>query len=679
MRHGHERRKSSLLEQEQHYNSSIIGGVGSISLAVGTNSDSSQQRLVNGKGSEATAAPNDNSDGAEVTSDSCTTTNASTGDSNGCDFNSDSHDCDRKLSNQSTQALAGGDSLPKDRPDYRHHQHPPESTLESDRGGGVGVGVERSAQSSLSQNSNFNSSNANYNKLKANGTPGVPIVPVASGQATSNHNNLLTSMMLMDESIIIQPQFQQLEINGKQPASGEGGMAAAGYGTVIPQKERRRRNSSNSKHDLMSPCKPTNGSISPSATHSRFSTPGARSLPLTPPSVPYAADRPPVATFSCPDGLAHALSEQNLRLQQIVYEHRLREEALQRELYATRLALLKKTCQHCCSSSAQPQYGNEDPVPVSISITSVAALTATASTSSSVTMTGNRIGRETDRNHRDGAHSHSSSRSSSGGGSMSTVTSIRSTTAATTTTAATEHLCSMETWMGSSSIYGLLSGHVHEDGKALLVFSDEEEEEEEEVSGSGVAEQQERCLCEAILKHNRRFAQNVRMWRTVRQFLERTRQKRMDYSSRASLKPLTESFPLEDPISEYYADSDDDDNEKKSSGSSDIFDGSSDIDIARENRTVRRTLTDSTDSIRYRGAAEMQVDGSGDSGGGGGGGVSDEDEKDDADAELSSQLVSDAFCITLYRFTACIVVCMGLISSSLCCAITNKSMMCYPF
>lgn len=60
-------------------------------------------------------------------------------------------------------------------------------------------------------------------------------------------------------------------------------------------------------------------SISPSATtNSRFSTPGARSLPLTPPGV---LERPTVA-ISCPDGLAHALSEQNLRLQQIVYEHK---------------------------------------------------------------------------------------------------------------------------------------------------------------------------------------------------------------------------------------------------------------------------------------------------------------------------------------------------------------------
>uniref|UniRef100_A0A4Y0BK81 Lateral signaling target protein 2 homolog n=2 Tax=Anopheles funestus TaxID=62324 RepID=A0A4Y0BK81_ANOFN len=351
IRHGSERRKATLLEHEQHYSSNGVGGDGSISLAVG-NSDSSQQRLANGKASETTMAPNDISDGAEVTSDS-DTVKAPTGDSNGCDFTSD---YDRKLSNQSTLALAC-DSLPKDRPDYRHQQHPPEPTLESDRGGGGPIG--RSALSSVAQNNNVSCGGVNYNKLKANGTPGVPIAPMSTGSATTN--NLLTSMMLMDESIIIQPQFQQLEINGKQP-SGDGGAANAGYGLIMPQKERRRRNSSNSKHDLMSPCKPTNGSISPSATHSRFSTPGARSLPLTPPSVPYAADRPPVATFSCPDGLAHALSEQNLRLQQIVYEHRLREEALQRELYATRLALLKKTCQHCCSSSAQPQYGNEDPM-----------------------------------------------------------------------------------------------------------------------------------------------------------------------------------------------------------------------------------------------------------------------------------------------------------------------------
>ncbi|XP_053668895.1 uncharacterized protein LOC128719295 [Anopheles marshallii] len=615
MRHAHERRKASLLEHEQHYNNSNgVCGSGSISLAVG-NSDSSQQRLVNGKVSEATMAPNDVSDGAtEVTTDS-DTAKAPTGDSNGCDFTTDSHDYDRKLSNQSTLALAS-DSLPKDRPDYRHQQHPPEPTLESDRGGGVG----RSALSSLAQNNNVSCGAVNLSKLKANGTPTG--APVPSGPATTN--NLLTSMMLMDESIIIQPQFQQLDINGKQPP-GEGVATNAGYGPVIPQKERRRRNSSNSKHDLMSPCKPTNGSISPSATHSRFSTPGARSLPLTPPSVPYATDRPPVATFSCPDGLAHALSEQNLRLQQIVYEHRLREEALQRELYATRLALLKKTCQHCCSSSAQPQYGNEDPVPVSISITSVAALTATAVTS---TM-GDRIGRDTDRNHR-GAHSHSSSRSSSGGDSMATITSIR-TTAATATTTGDDLLA--ETLMGCSSLYGL-------DGKSLLVFADLEEEDDEEYDVPGGGTTEERCLCQAILKHNRRFVHNVRMWRTVRQFLERTRQKRMDCPSRDPVMPPAESFPLADPLSEYYANSvaDDDD---RSSGSSAIFDSSGDVGTELK-RMIQYRLDSSTTTEGEHSLDDVIVGGSGGGGGGGcvGSGDSDEDENDDA--ELSSQLMVDS-------------------------------------
>uniref|UniRef100_A0A182LS02 FYVE-type domain-containing protein n=1 Tax=Anopheles culicifacies TaxID=139723 RepID=A0A182LS02_9DIPT len=369
--------------------------------------------------------------------------------------------------------------------------------------------------------------------MKANGTPaGVPIVPVSTGPTTTT-NNLLTSMMLMDESIIIQPQFQQLEINGKQP-SGDGGSATAAYGT---QKERRRRNSSNSKHDLMSPCKPTNGSISPSATHSRFSTPGARSLPLTPPSVPYAADRPPVATFSCPDGLAHALSEQNLRLQQIVYEHRLREEALQRELYATRLALLKKTCQHCCSSSAQPQYGNEDPC---------------------------------------------------------------------------DCLNGEEAALNDGAFGG----------------------------GGGAA--QELCLCQAILKHNRRFAHNVRMWRTVRQFLERTRQKRVDCPSRDPVMPSSESFALEDPVSEYYADSVAED-DARSTGSSAIFDDSSDADV--EQREERPDS--SAGGIPHREeeiTLDVIVGGSGGGGGGGcvvvGGGHSDEDENDDA--ELSSQLMVDS-------------------------------------
>lgn len=62
-------------------------------------------------------------------------------------------------------------------------------------------------------------------------------------------------------------------------------------------------------------------SVSPATNSSRFSTPGARSLPLTPPGSGVPFEKGTVA-ISCPDGLAHALSEQNLRLQQIIYEHK---------------------------------------------------------------------------------------------------------------------------------------------------------------------------------------------------------------------------------------------------------------------------------------------------------------------------------------------------------------------
>ena len=63
--------------------------------------------------------------------------------------------------------------------------------------------------------------------------------------------------------------------------------------------------------------------MSPSATmNSRFSTPGGRSPNLTPPEVtPVQFEKANNVILSCPDGLAHALSEKNIRLQQIIYEH----------------------------------------------------------------------------------------------------------------------------------------------------------------------------------------------------------------------------------------------------------------------------------------------------------------------------------------------------------------------
>ena len=101
-----ERRKSLLLSTQEREGSHCgVSGGGSISLAVG-NSDSSQLSLVNGKGSEATTPPSDNAGGAEVTGDSCAA-KAQTGDSNGCDFTSDSHDYDRVSGRFRTAHLCG--------------------------------------------------------------------------------------------------------------------------------------------------------------------------------------------------------------------------------------------------------------------------------------------------------------------------------------------------------------------------------------------------------------------------------------------------------------------------------------------------------------------------------------------------------------------------------------------
>ncbi|KAJ6636385.1 Myotubularin-related protein 3, partial [Pseudolycoriella hygida] len=150
----------------------------------------------------------------------------------------------------------------------------------------------------------------------------------------------------LDESILLQHEHQRMEILniGRQD----------NFTTNPISANRRRRNSSNSRQET-SPNKLVNESISPSATmNSRFSTPGARSLPLTPPGV---LERPNVA-ISCIDGLSPALSEENLRLQQIVYEHKVREEGLQKELYAARIELLRRTQNQC---NSQQQQTVDDP------------------------------------------------------------------------------------------------------------------------------------------------------------------------------------------------------------------------------------------------------------------------------------------------------------------------------
>ncbi|XP_073835098.1 uncharacterized protein isoform X2 [Musca autumnalis] len=116
--------------------------------------------------------------------------------------------------------------------------------------------------------------------------------------------------------------------------------------TTAASSQRRRRTSSSNSGFI---AKQANGSYI-----SRFSLPGGvRSLPMTPPGL---TERQQV-TISCPDGLAHALSEENIRLQQIVHEHKMREDVLLRELHDMRMALLKKICPNCNNANAS---GNTD-------------------------------------------------------------------------------------------------------------------------------------------------------------------------------------------------------------------------------------------------------------------------------------------------------------------------------
>lgn len=143
----------------------------------------------------------------------------------------------------------------------------------------------------------------------------------------------------MDESILIQPEYQRMDIvNGSRSDSAT---TMNGIGMQMPL-HRRRRNSSNSKQptvDVISP----NGQLpnrlftdnmSPTTAttnvpNTRFALPNVRTMSITPPGLrsfnTTTMSTLPSTTavnISCPDGLAHALSEQNLRLQQIVHDHK---------------------------------------------------------------------------------------------------------------------------------------------------------------------------------------------------------------------------------------------------------------------------------------------------------------------------------------------------------------------
>ncbi|XP_055307101.1 myotubularin-related protein 4 isoform X5 [Sitodiplosis mosellana] len=180
----------------------------------------------------------------------------------------------------------------------------------------------------------------------------------------------------MDESILIQPEQQRMEIlNGNRSDSNQLMSATApvpngngnGIVTTMPLY-RRRRNSNNSKPppciaDMTTTSNVRSDSISPNTMNSKFVLPNnttSRSVTTAQPTSIRTINTPSQTTnismISCPDGLAHALSEQNLRLQQIVHEHKIREEALQKELQALRLALLRKrSCSNC--SNGQTNNG----------------------------------------------------------------------------------------------------------------------------------------------------------------------------------------------------------------------------------------------------------------------------------------------------------------------------------
>ncbi|XP_050087670.1 uncharacterized protein LOC126572416 isoform X2 [Anopheles aquasalis] len=603
------------------------------------------------------------------------TAKTQTDDSNGCDFNSDSQDYDRQLSNQSSSMFSarGGRSFVAGMPvppGTDQIDHPSlDRHVTDDRGGGGGTSRVDATLPSIAAQPNSNDSC----KTKA----------ITS---TTPPPSMLSSMMMaMDESIIIQPQFQQLEINGNggkhhgstvtttlaADGGGYAGSTAATTGSLLQQqqqqqqlllqqKERRRRHSSHSKADLMSPIKPTNGSISPSATHSRFSTPGARSLPLTPPSVPYAADRPPVATFSCPDGLAHALSEQNLRLQQIVYEHRQREEALQRELYATRLALLKKTCQHCCSS-VQQHYGNEDPVPVTnLSISSVASsLLATASSTITTTTTTTSAAAAVVATIVTGCGSNSSEPYASntsisasrtihqccrrrGQESMarqndplpffiSQLLAVSPMTEAPRS--APEAIEPPAVDSGAPAAPFWTSAHCQ-----LILFSEDEENygspssssprEEENKRPTVIrgTEEEESRLREEFLKHHRLFTHTSRVCRTIRRFLERTKHKRRHWTPAGTLEMVDDRLEVVQMHhhhidSDYYGDDDSDDDSSE--------------ELAMELETVRGKASKASVPLRSRPRPQALRCVGGDGGG-------DYDNDDALEENLSSQLMVDS-------------------------------------
>lgn len=144
----------------------------------------------------------------------------------------------------------------------------------------------------------------------------------------------------MDESILIQPEQQRMEIlNGNRNDSTQFVSTATvpnGNGITNISLYRRRRNSFNSKPpgmvDMTNTPNVRSDSISPNAMSSKYALPNASRAfaSVQPTSIRTISTLSQpitnISMISSPDGLAHALSEQNLRLQQIVHEHKVSEE-----------------------------------------------------------------------------------------------------------------------------------------------------------------------------------------------------------------------------------------------------------------------------------------------------------------------------------------------------------------
>lgn len=179
----------------------------------------------------------------------------------------------------------------------------------------------------------------------------------------------------------------------------------------------------------------------------------------------------------------------------------------------------------------------------------------------------------------------------------------------------------------------------------LILFSEDEEnygpapspaarEEEHERSTviRGMDEEEYR-LREEFLKHHRLFTHTSRVCRTIRRFLERTKQKRRQWTPVGTLEVVDDRGEMQTPHhhidSDYYGDEDSD---------------GSDGELAVELETVRGKASKGNVSLRSRPCTRphglRRVRGVGD--GVGGGDDDDHDDNDDAlDEPLSSQLVSD--------------------------------------